>query len=157
MAKSKTDTSETDDNIVSTAADNAGAFRADAPAPPTAPPPAAAGASSLNPQVPNNPGNTVYLMATPVTPPRPVVPDAILEGVKRGDMVRLLEPHYDGFQLIPADTLVRWWNDDPPSVRYACLPEAPQTPLTAPAMTDGKPPADYVDPSTGKKPVIGSV
>jgi hypothetical protein len=30
-------------------------------------------------------------------------------------------------------------------------------PLDAPPMTDGKPPADYLDPLTGKRPVAGTV
>lgn len=80
-------------------------------------------------------------------------PDDVLP-VKKGDKVRLLVPHYDGYQLLAADTVVEWWNDDPPSTRNACLPDADQTPLDAPAMTDGKPPAHYKDPKTGKKPVI---
>lgn len=91
--------------------------------------------------------------------PEPVAvkPDDVLDGVKKGDLVRLLEPHYDGFKRIEAGELVHWWNDDPPSVRYAALPETKQTPLTAPPMTDGKPPADYLDPATGKSPVIQSI
>jgi hypothetical protein len=88
--------------------------------------------------------------------PDAVVPDDTLP-VKKGDMVRLLVPHYDGYQLLAADTIVRWWNDAPPSVRNAALADAEKTPLDAPAMTDGKPPESYIDPNTGKKPVIGSV
>jgi hypothetical protein len=82
-----------------------------------------------------------------------------LEEVKKGDMVRLLVPHYDGFKLLTADSVVRWWNDTPPSDPLnVALPENSEpTPLDAPAMTDGKPPADYIDPETGKKPVILSV
>ena len=80
-----------------------------------------------------------------------------LEDVKKGDLVRLLEPHYDGFQRFEAGTEVRWWNEIPPDPRNACLPEAAETPLDAPPMTDGKPPADYLDPQTGRKPVVGSV
>lgn len=83
-------------------------------------------------------------------------PPSKLEDVRKGDMVRLLEPHYDGFQRHEADKLVRWWNDTPPDPRYACLPETPATPLEAPPMTDGKPPASYVDPVTGKPPIIPS-
>jgi hypothetical protein len=80
-----------------------------------------------------------------------------LDEVRKGDWVRLLEPHYDGFKRIEAGVEVQWWNDTPPDERNACLPEVAQTPLTAPPMTDGKPPADYLDPTTGKKPVITSV
>ncbi len=82
---------------------------------------------------------------------------AALHEVKKGDWVRLLEPHYDGFQRIDAGTEVQWWNDDPPDERNACLASVRKTPLDAPPMTDGKPPADYLDPLTGKKPVVGSV
>ena len=84
-------------------------------------------------------------------------PDPVLTGMKKGDLVRLLEPHYDGFQLLKAGDVVRWWNDDPPNARYVALVETAQTPLTAPAMTDGKPPADYLDPTTGQTPVVQSV
>lgn len=80
-----------------------------------------------------------------------------LDEVKKGDMVRLLVPHYDGFKLMKEGTICRWWNDTPPDERNAALPDAEQTPLDAPAMTDGKPPADYVDPETGKKPVVNPV
>jgi len=81
-----------------------------------------------------------------------------LAEVKKGDQVRLLVPHFDGFKRIPEDTLVAWWNDTPPDPMNAALPEDSEpTALTAPAMTDGKPPADYIDPETGKKPVIAKV
>lgn len=80
-----------------------------------------------------------------------------LDAVKKGDWVRLLEPHYDGFKRIEAGTDVRWWNDTPPDERHACLPELALTPRDAPPMTDGKPPAGYLDPETGKKPVVGTV
>lgn len=80
-----------------------------------------------------------------------------LEEVKKGDMVRLLVAHYDGFKRIEAGTVVRWWNDDAPDPLNAALPEDSEpTPLTAPAMTDGKPPPEYIDPETGKKPVVQS-
>lgn len=79
-----------------------------------------------------------------------------LDEVRKGDLVRLLEPHYDGFQRIEAGKEVRWWNDTPPDPRNACLPDVEQTPLDAPPMTDGKPPAQYLDPQTGRKPVIGT-
>jgi hypothetical protein len=42
-------------------------------------------------------------------------PDDALEGVKKGDWIRLLVPHRDGYQLIPRDAVVRRWNDEPPS------------------------------------------
>jgi hypothetical protein len=83
-------------------------------------------------------------------------PPTKLDDVKRGDWVRLLEPHYDGFQRLEAGVDVQWWNDTPPDSRNACLLDTPSTPLNAPAMTDGKPPADYLDPTTGKKPVVAS-
>lgn len=83
--------------------------------------------------------------------------EPVLEGVKKGDLVRLLAAHYDGYQRFEAGSIVRWWNDTPPVARNAALVETPETPLTAPAMTDGKPPEDYIDPNTGKKPVVGSV
>ena len=102
----------------------------------------------------------------PAPPPAPLKPttmetrpppgDELLKGVSKGDPVRLLVAHYDGFQRFEAGSIVHWWNDEPPTVRNAALVETPETPLTAPAMTDGKPPADYIDPATGKKPVIGS-
>ncbi len=91
----------------------------------------------------------------PAGEPGPEV-DPVLEGVKKGDLVRLLEAHYDGFQRLEAGAVVAWWNDTPPSTRTVAYANAPQTPLDAPPMTDGKPPADYVDPHTGKKPVIPS-
>lgn len=88
--------------------------------------------------------------------PEPMVervgPPTTLAEVRKGDLVRLLEPHYDGFQRFEAGAAVRWWNDTPPDPRNACLPDAPATPLEAPPMTDGKPPADYIDPATGKPP-----
>lgn len=85
------------------------------------------------------------------------VGDPVLEGVKKGDWVRLLEPHFDGFQRLEAGTVVQWWNDDPPNARNVARVEDEQTPLTAPAMTDGKPPESYRDPKTGKPPVVTSV
>jgi len=91
------------------------------------------------------------------TETRPPPGDEVLKGVSKGDPVRLLVAHYDGFQRFEAGSIVHWWNDEPPTVRNAALVETPETPLTAPAMTDGKPPADYVDPVTGKKPIVGSV
>lgn len=95
----------------------------------------------------------------PPAQPAPVAAkgDPILEGVKKGDLVRLLVPHYDGYQLLKEGDVVRWWNDEPPSARNVARAEDEQTPLTAPAMTSGKPPDDYLDPTTGKKPVITSV
>lgn len=80
-------------------------------------------------------------------------PPAKLEDVRRGDKVRLLVAHYDGYKRIEAGTVVDWWNDTPPDERNACLPEVAETPLTAPPMTSGKPPSGYVDPETGKPPV----
>lgn len=77
--------------------------------------------------------------------------------VKKGDRVRLLVPIYDGVQRIEADTEISWPYDDPPLTTTAALAGAKQTPLDAPAMTSGKPPADYIDPATGQKPVIESV
>ena len=94
--------------------------------------------------------------APTTTETRPPPGDELLKGVSKGDLVRLLVAHYDGFQRFEAGSIVHWWNDEPPTVRNAALVETPETPLTAPAMTDGKPPSDYVDPVTGKKPVIGS-
>ena len=91
------------------------------------------------------------------TEARPAAGDAPLKGVKKGDPVRLLVAHYDGFQRFEAGAIVHWWNDEPPTERNAATVDTPETPLTAPAMTDGKPPDDYTDPATGKKPVIGSV
>ena len=44
---------------------------------------------------------------------------AALHEVKKGDWVRLLEPHYDGFQRIETGAVVRWWNDTPPDPRNA--------------------------------------
>ena len=80
-----------------------------------------------------------------------------LDEVKKGDMVRLLVPHYDGFKRMPEGTVVRWWNDTPPDPMNAALPENSEpTPLEAAVFTDGKPPADYLDPETGKKPVVQS-
>jgi len=50
-------------------------------------------------------------------------PDTVLAGVKKGDWVRLLEPHYDGQQHMPAGAVVRWWNDSPPTAISAALPD----------------------------------
>lgn len=71
--------------------------------------------------------------------------------IKKGERVRLLLPYWDGFQRFEADEVIVWTNDTPPTVDQACHAADPATPLTAPAMTDGKPPADYVDPRTGGK------
>ena len=76
---------------------------------------------------------------------------------KKGDRLRLLVPHYDGVQRIEADTIVFWWSDEPPLKTSAARAEDKQTPLDAPAFTDGKPSEDYLDPTTGEKPVIDSV
>lgn len=77
--------------------------------------------------------------------------------VKKGDRVRLLVPIYDNVQWIAADTEINWPFDDPPLKTTAALAGEKTTPLDAPAMTAGKPPADYVDPATGEKPIIESV
>jgi len=37
--------------------------------------------------------------------------DPILEGLNKGAWVKLLVAHFDGFQLIPAGAVCRWWND----------------------------------------------
>ena len=109
------------------------------------------------PLLPKGTEPSVVHMPEPGPMPKAVAPDdEVLHGVKKGDRVRLLVPHYDGYQLLPADSVVQWWNDDPPSARNAERPEVDKTPLTAPSMTDGKPPDSYRDPKTGKKPVIGS-
>lgn len=71
--------------------------------------------------------------------------------IKKGDRVRLLLPYWDGFQRFEADEVIVWTNDTPPTTDQACLASEAATPLTAPAMTDGKPPADYIDPRTGGK------
>lgn len=81
--------------------------------------------------------------------------DPVLEDIKKGDRVLLLEPHFDGFKRIEAGTTVSWWNDDPPNARYvAKVDSKEQNSLTAPPMTDGKPPAGYIDPETGAPPII---
>jgi hypothetical protein len=78
--------------------------------------------------------------------------------VRKGDWVRLLEPHYDGFQRLETGAVVRWWNDAPPDPCNAVPADSSEPmPLDAPPMTDGKPPADYLDPLTGRKPVAGTV
>ena len=69
--------------------------------------------------------------------------------IKKGERVRLLLPYWDGFQRFEADEVIVWTNDTPPTTDQACLLSEVATPLTAPAMTDGKPPAGYVDPRTG--------
>jgi len=66
-------------------------------------------------------------------------PDGGLARVKKGDWVRLLEPHYDGFQLIPRDAVVRWWNDAPPKAGNVALPDPAPLP-------------DHQDPYAGKRP-----
>ncbi|WP_428660446.1 hypothetical protein [Reyranella sp.] len=81
----------------------------------------------------------------------------VLAGVQKGDWVRLLEPHYDGYQLLPEGAIVHWWNDDPPSANYVALSNHGFAPDDVPHMTDGEPPADYLDPRTGKRPVPGSI
>lgn len=70
--------------------------------------------------------------------------------VKKGDRVRLLQPHWDGTQYFSADEEIHWPHDVPPTVDQACLTTEKVTPLTAPAMTDGKPPVGYVDPRTNE-------
>lgn len=86
----------------------------------------------------------------------PVLCDARGKPVKKGTLVRLLVPIYDGVQRIEADTEIYWPYDDPPLKANAVLAGTKDTPLDAPAMTSGKPDADYVDPTTGEKPVIQS-
>ena len=71
--------------------------------------------------------------------------------VQKGERVRLLLPYWDGFQRFEADEVIVWTNDTPPTVEQACLVSEVATPLDAPAMTDGKPPSDYIDPRTGGK------
>lgn len=71
--------------------------------------------------------------------------------IKKGERVRLLLPFWDGFQRFEADEVIVWTHDTSPTTDQACLATEVMTPLTAPAMTDGKPPADYVDPRTGGK------
>lgn len=82
--------------------------------------------------------------------------DASGQPIKRGTLVRLLTPIFDGIQRIPEDTEIYWPHDDPPLATVAVLTGTKDTPLDAPAMTDGKPKADYIDPTTGEKPVIAS-
>lgn len=77
--------------------------------------------------------------------------------VKKGDRVRLLLPLWDNVQYIQADQIIIWPFDYQPEIHQACLPEEMNPVLTAPAMGDGKPPPDYVDPRTGQKPVIEGV
>jgi len=49
-------------------------------------------------------------------PPGSAAPASLAE-VRKGDWVRLLEPHYDGFQRLETGAVVRWWNDTPPDPR----------------------------------------
>lgn len=70
--------------------------------------------------------------------------------VKKGDRVRLLLPLWDGTQRFEAGEEIHWQFDTPPSVEQACLASEKETPLDAPAMTDGKPPPGYVDPRTNE-------
>lgn len=82
-------------------------------------------------------------------PTKRVGEDTARLDIKKGERVRLLLPYWDGFQRFEADEVIVWTNDTPPTVDQACLASETATPLTAPAMTDGKPPAGYVDPRTG--------
>jgi hypothetical protein len=70
--------------------------------------------------------------------------------VNKGDRVRLLQPMWDGTQYFKADEEIHWPFDEKPSVDQACLVTEKVTPLTAPPMTDGKPPAGYLDPRTNE-------
>lgn len=79
-----------------------------------------------------------------------------LEGVKKGDRVRLLLPIYDGVERISEGEVIMWPYDDPPTLEVACHVDQKQTPLTAPAFTDGKPPPGYVDPRTGEPPFVAT-
>ena len=89
--------------------------------------------------------------------PKTVEQDTVrLDEIKQGDRVRLLLPLFDNVQRIPEGTVIIWPFDHPPTADQACREDEKVTPLTAPPMTDGKPPADYVDPTTGEKPVIPS-
>jgi hypothetical protein len=76
--------------------------------------------------------------------------DPRLLAVKKGEQVRLLLPLWDNVQYIPADTVIHWPFDHAPTVDQACLVSEPAAALKAPPMTDGKPPADYIDPVTNK-------
>jgi len=73
----------------------------------------------------------------------------------KGTRVRLLVAHYDGYQRLAEGTECNWWEDSKPDPANAVpVGDARPTPLDAPAMTDGRPPADYVDPTSGEKPEI---
>lgn len=77
-----------------------------------------------------------------------------LAGCQKGTRVRLLVPIYDGFQRFEAGAEIFWPYDDPPLAANAALASAKETPLDAPPMTSGEPPADYIDPATGDPLVV---
>lgn len=66
-------------------------------------------------------------------------PDGVLNGVVKGDWVRLLRPHHDGTQLVPVDAVVRWWNDKPPPATNAALPDREPPPGTRDPYADRRP------------------
>jgi hypothetical protein len=70
--------------------------------------------------------------------------------VKKGDRVRLLLPLWDGTQRFEAGEEIVWTLETPPTVEQACFASDKDTPLDAPAMTDGRPPEGYIDPRTGQ-------
>ncbi len=81
--------------------------------------------------------------------------DEFLVAAKRGTEVRLLEPMFDNYRVVPAGMVIRWPYDHPPTRRQAVLAsDRAPTPDSAPAMTSGKPPADAIDPTTGKPFVV---
>ncbi len=70
---------------------------------------------------------------------------------KRGTPVRLIEPMFDNYRIVPAGVVIPWPYETPPTRRQAMLEaDASPTPASAPAMTSGKPPADAIDPLTGQ-------
>ena len=85
-------------------------------------------------------------MATPV---KTVGEKEARLSIKKGDRVRLLLPLWDGTQRFEAGEEIVWTLDTPPTTEQACLASEKETPLDAPPMTSGEPPAGYIDPRTG--------
>lgn len=73
--------------------------------------------------------------------------ETIYLDVKKGDKVRLIVDHHDGYQVHKAGSVVRWWSDSPPTAANAQkASDKKPTPLDAPVFPNSAPPADYVNP-----------
>jgi len=83
-------------------------------------------------------------------------PEPKLAGCQKGSLVRLLVPFYDGYQRFETGAEIYWPFDEPPLAANAALASAKVTPLDAPPMTSGEPPADYIDPATNEPLAVQS-